>query len=219
MLDLKILSPLRNWCLAKGPLLLCACFYCMGERSVLYESSIKCFVISLCFILVQGTGCSTNYAPGMKSGKGCHCAETICPPKHQGKQLMGFHRDNSLSCTVQLCNCLQFWPIHWDYIFGKMKSVQQHEDSPADIHVGRGNCLPHSLWVLPYQFTIHSTKKVWLIQSSLQNPSTELTGREDYCPLAIALAVVHEKNTNAPRAVYTNLHSARGLFHMWPNKR
>jgi hypothetical protein len=75
-----------------------------------------------------------------------------------------------------------------------MNSVQQHEDSPADIHIGCGDHLLHSLQLLPYQSTLHCTAK------SINRTAV--------------LSAVYEKNTNATKAVSTNLHFAKGLFHM-----
>jgi hypothetical protein len=78
-------------------------------------------------------------------------------------------------------------------MFVEINSIEQHENSPVVIHVGHGDCLHHSLWMLPHQSTIHGTKR-WV---DLLFPTEDVSWAEgkDYYPLAIALVqVVHGIN-------------------------
>jgi hypothetical protein len=67
------------------------------------------------------------------------------------------------------------------------------------IGVGRGGCLLHSLRMLP-----HPAHQFYVAV-------IERTGG-NYFPLTNLLRVIHEKNTIAPRAVYTKLHSVTCFF-------
>jgi hypothetical protein len=68
--------------------------------------------------------------------------------------------------------------------------------------------------MLPNQSAIHGTKSQVRLQFCVE--STDRTGCEGYCPLAVALEqVLHEKHVTATHAVCATRHSCTtsGLFH------
>jgi hypothetical protein len=77
------------------------------------------------------------------------------------------------------------------------------------IHVGCGECLLHSLKMLPHQSTVHSVKGRF-IGSCIE--ATDRTGGKGYCSLSAALAkALHEQDTIVLRAVYSKCTLRRSI--------
>jgi hypothetical protein len=103
--------------------------------------------LSLC----PGNGCSTCYMLGLKYFLGGERAVTLKP--HTLLNIKGYiiqqkgksahcnpPQDSFLLCMVKLSNHLWFWPRCWFWTFVEIRRIQEHEDFPAAIYVGYGDC-------------------------------------------------------------------------------